>query len=54
MDEGMAGGALQAGWDYSDEQSRQQGGGIGCAEASASSGEGGGNTQSQNASTGRG
>jgi hypothetical protein len=40
--EGMADGALLAGWGYSDEQSRPRGGGIGCAKASTSSVEGGG------------
>jgi hypothetical protein len=38
--QGITEGALQAGWGYSNEQSRPHGGGIGCAEASASSGEG--------------
>jgi hypothetical protein len=41
-DEGMVEGTLRTGWGYSGEQSRPQGGGIGCAGASSSSGKGGG------------
>jgi hypothetical protein len=36
----MAEGAFRAGRGYSGEQSRSQGGGIGCAEAGTTSGEG--------------